>query len=386
MSRRRTESSELDGHCDPRFQAVREAFACNFREEGEGGAAVCAIAAGRSVVDLWSGSADLAGTQPWRRDTLVNVFSAGKGVLTILALARVEAGELALDAPAAALWPELAAAGKAGLTLRLLLAHRTDLPAVREPLAAHAMYDWPRMCGALAAQHPYWEPGRAHGYHVNTWGFLVGELLRRASGLPVERLLARELGDPLGADYHLGVPASEEPRVATVAFPGRPPAGPEELGAAFPPTGDPERDAMIHHAYFNPGGLSGFGTVNTRAWREAVIPSTNGHGTARALARAYAWFLGRSPALREEAIRTQSEGEDLVLGRPSRFGLGFQLQRPGRSLGPGERAFGHFGHGGSVGVADPDAGLAFAYVTSRPGPRFRSPRTDRLLAALYACL
>jgi CubicO group peptidase (beta-lactamase class C family) len=143
---------------------------------------------------------------------------------------------------------------------------------------------------------------------------------------------------------------------------------------------------MIHQAYFNPPGFSGFGTVNTRAWRAAVIPSTNGHGTARALAHAYAGFLARRSSLLDEAIRTQSEGEDLVLARPSRFGLGFQLQRPGRSLGPGERAFGHFGHGGSVGLADPDAGLAFAYVTSRPGARFRSPRTDRLLDALYACL
>lgn len=365
---------------------MREAFARNFRDQGEGGAAVCALVAGRCVVDLWGGFADLENRRPWRRDTLVNVFSAGKGVIAMLALARVEAGELALDAPAAALWPELAAAGKQALTLRMLLAHRAGLPALREPLPEHALYDWRRMCEALAAQRPWWEPGTAHGYHVNTWGFLVGELLRRASGLPVQELLARELGGALGADYRLGVPASEEPRVATVAFPDLPPGGPEQLRAAFPPTGDAERDTMIHQAYFNPPGFSGFGTVNTRAWRAAVIPSTNGHGTARGLARAYAGFLARRSSLLEEAIRTQSEGEDLVLARPSRFGLGFQLQRPGRSLGPGERAFGHFGHGGSVGLADPDAGLAFAYVTSRPGPRFRSPRTDRLLEALYACL
>jgi CubicO group peptidase (beta-lactamase class C family) len=221
---------------------------------------------------------------------------------------------------------------------------------------------------------------------VNSWGFLVGELLRRASGLPLAELLARELGGALGDDFYLGVPERAEPRVATLAFPSLPAGGPEALYPAFPPTGDPERDAMIRRAYFNPPGVSGFGTVNTRAWRAAVIPSTNGHGTARALARAYAGFLLCSPALREEAIRTQSEGEDLVLGRPSRFGLGFQLQRPGRALGPGERAFGHFGHGGSLGLADPDAGVAFAYVTSRPGARFRSPRTDRLLAVLYGCL
>ncbi len=341
---------------------------------------------GRIVADLWGGHADLAGARPWQRDTLVNVFSAGKGVLAMLALACVEVGALSLDAPVASLWPEFAAAGKERIRVRSLLAHRAGLPAVREPLAETAMYDWAGMCGALAAERPYWEPDSAHGYHVNTWGFLVGEVLQRAAGEPLERLLTRHLGEALGGDFLLGVAASEQARVATVDLPGRSPQGFAALEAAFPPTGDAERDAMIRAAYFNPPGLSGFGTVNTRAWREAVIPSTNAHSDARALARAYAWFLGRSAALREEATSTHSEGEDRVLARPSRFGLGFQLQRPTGSLGPSPRAFGHFGHGGSVGLADPDARVAFAYVTNRPGPRFRSPRTDRLLAAVYASL
>jgi CubicO group peptidase (beta-lactamase class C family) len=344
------------------------------------------IVQGRSVADLWGGFADLEDTRPWRRDTLVNAFSAGKGVVAMLALACVAAGEIALDAPAAKLWPELAAAGKERLTLRMLLAHRAGLPAVRRPLLEGAMYDWAQMCGALAEQRPYWEPGADHGYHVNTWGFLVGELLRRASGEPIARLLAQRLSDALGADFRLGVPASEQPRVATVALAAPSAASAAQRDAAFPPTGDAERDAMIRNAYFNPPGLSGFGTVNTRAWQEAVIPSTNAHTNARALARAYAWFLGQSAALRAEATTTHAEGEDRVLGRASRFGLGFQLPRATRSLGPSPHAFGHFGHGGSLGLADPDAGLAFAYVTSRPGARFRSPRTDRLLATIYASL
>lgn len=365
---------------------MRAAFAANFREEGEGGAAACAIVRGRIVADLWGGFADLADTRPWGRDTLVNVFSAGKGVLAMLALACVEAGELGLDAPVAALWPEFAAHGKDRLRVRSLLAHRAGLPAVRLPLPEGAMYDWGLVCEALAGQAPWWEPDAAHGYHVNTWGYLVGEVLRRASGQPVARLLTARLGEPLGADFRLGVPAAEHARLAAVAYLERAPASEAEWALAFPPSGDAERDRMIRSAYANPPGLSGFGTVNTAAWREAVIPSTNAHANARGLARAYAWSLSRSAALREEATATHSEGEDRVLGRPSRFGLGFQLQRPGRSLGPGPRAFGHFGHGGSLGLADPEAGLAFAYVTSRPGARFRSPRTDRLLAALYACL
>jgi len=376
----------LEGRCDAAFAAVRRAFAANFREEGEGGAAVCAIVRGRMVADLWGGFADLADTRPWRRDTLVNVFSAGKGVLAMLALTCVEAGVLGLDVPVAALWPQFGAGGKERLSVRSLLAHRAGLPAVRRPLPERAMYDWALMCGALAEQAPWWEPGADHGYHVNTWGYLVGEVLRRASGRPLERLVAERLGEPLGADFRLGVAAAEQARVADVAYLERAPASAAEWALAFPPSGDEERDAMIRSAYANPSGLSGFGTVNTSAWREAVIPSTNAHANARGLARAYAWFLGRSGALRAEATATHSEGEDRVLGRPSRFGLGFQLQRATRSLGPSPSAFGHFGHGGSLGLADPDAGLAFAYVTSRPGARFRSPRTDRLLAALYAGL
>ena len=345
------------------------------------------IVRGRSVADLWGGLADPEQARPWRRDTLVNVFSAGKGVLAMLALASVEAGELSLDAPVASLWPEFAAEGKQRVTLRWLLAHRAGLPAVRETLPAEAMYDWPRMCEALARQRPYWEPGSAHGYHANTWGFLVGELLRRASGRPVAQLLEARLSGPLDADFWLGVPAREQSRCARMLLPELPTPSRTQWASVFPPTGDAARDAMIWNAYFNPPGLSGFGTVNSRAWREAVIPSTNAHGNARSLARLYAAFLtGASPALRQEATTTQSEGEDLVLGRPSRVGLGFQLQRPSRSLGPSTAAFGHFGHGGSLGLADPEAGLAFAYVTNRPGQRFRSPRTDRLLGAIYASL
>ncbi len=345
------------------------------------------IAGAHCVVDLWGGCADAEATRPWRRDTLVNVFSAGKGVLGMLALGSVAAGEVALDAPLADHWPEFAAEAKGGITLRMLLAHRAGLPAVREPLAAHAMYDWPQMCEALAGQPPYWEPGSAHGYHVNTWGFLVGELLRRASGRPVAELLAARLGAASDGDFWLGVPAREQHRIAHCCLPERQPSSRAEWDMIFPPSGDAARDAMIRNGYFNPLGLSGFGTVNSRAWREAVIPSTNAHANARGLARLYAAFLaGASQALRKEATSTHSEGEDLVLGRPSRFGLGFQLQRPSRALGPSEAAFGHFGHGGSLGMADPDAQLAFAYVTHRPGARFRSPRTDRLLAALYASL
>jgi CubicO group peptidase (beta-lactamase class C family) len=168
---------------------------------------------------------------------------------------------------------------------------------------------------------------------------------------------------------------------------------PEEWPLAFPPSGDAEHDRMIWHCYFNPSGLSGMGVVNSEAWRLAEIPSTNGHGTARALASIFEALTPRAgraplvgPGLLAEASRVQVAGQDAVLGKPSFFGLGFQLPHPGRPLGPNPGAFGHYGYGGSLGFADPQADVAFGYVTSRPGERWQTPRPQALIEALYACL
>jgi CubicO group peptidase (beta-lactamase class C family) len=182
--------------------------------------------------------------------------------------------------------------------------------------------------------------------------------------------------------------------VATVVAPQTLLTKEEEWARAFPPTGDAEHDRMVWHAYFNPSGLSGIGTVNTEAWRLAAIPSTNGHGTARAVASIYATLLGGGPpgaiwaggALRAEARAIHADGEDRVLGRPTRHGLGFQLSQPGRPLGPNPGSFGHYGYGGSLGFADPEAGVAFGYLMNRPGDRWKTPRTQRLIDAVYACL
>jgi CubicO group peptidase (beta-lactamase class C family) len=392
----------IEGVCDPRFEAVREAFAANFAEatDPEWGAAVCVRAGGRVVADVWGGHVDAERTRPWRRDTLVNAYSVGKGILAILALSCVEEGLVDLDAPVASLWPEFAARGKDRLTVRALMGHRAGLPGVREPLPGDAAYDWPRMCAALAAQAPWWEPGTDHGYHVNTQGFLVGEVLRRATGVPVGRLLRERLCGPLGTDYWWGLPAREHSRVSTVFAPQVPLTTPEQWAMAFPPTGDEAHDTMVWRTYFNPSGLSGIGTVNTAPWREAVIPSTNGHGNARAIAALYDAHMRGGVAsagsgdrvrvagagLRAEAVRIVSDGLDRVLSRPSRFGLGFQLPQPTRPIGPAPNAYGHFGYGGSLGMADPDASLAFSFVTNRPGDRWQTPRTQRLLDAVYACL
>jgi CubicO group peptidase (beta-lactamase class C family) len=394
MSEASSPVSPIDGDCEPRFESVREALRRNFQEGSEWGCSVCVIVEGHVVVDLWGGFVDADAQRPWQRDTLVNAYSVGKGILAILALRCVEAGLLDLDATVDSIWPGFGTAGKDGLTVRGMLAHRAGLPGVRELLPPDAMYDWTLMCDALAAQEPFWEPGAAHGYHVNTQGFLVGELIRRVSGRGVGALLREWITGPIGADFYFGLPRSEHSRVSQAFVPQATLTTPEQWAKAFPPTGDAEHDTMIWRAYFNPSGISGLGTVNTAPWREAVIPSTNGHGNARGVAAVFAAYLAgkangevwAGESLRREAATVHSDGDDIVLGRPSRFGLGFQLPLPSRPLGPNAGAHGHYGYGGSLALADPEASLAFAYLTNRPGDRWQTPRTQALLDAVYASL
>jgi CubicO group peptidase (beta-lactamase class C family) len=387
-------SAPIDGDCDDRFSAVREAFAVNFADEDEIGAGVCVRVGGRIVVDLWGGHRDAARTRVWERDTLVNTYSVGKGVAAMLLLSSVEAGELELDAPVARWWPEFAAEGKGDVTVRQLASHQAGLPAVRKRLSEDAWLDWETMCGALAGQEPYWDPGTAHGYHTNTFGFLIGELIRRATGVPIGEILTRVMAEVGAGDFYYGLPQREHGRAAEIVAPQAVLTTPEQWAMAFPATGDEEHDTMIWHGYFNPSGLSGIGSVNTAPWRSAVVPSTNGHGTARAVAALYDSLLGRSPsgcawpgkALLREATSVEVDGPDRVLGRDSRFGVGFQLTMPGRLLGRSEGSFGHYGYGGALGFADPEADVAFGYLMNRPGDRWQTPRTQRLVDAVYASL
>jgi CubicO group peptidase (beta-lactamase class C family) len=272
----------------------------------------------------------------------------------------------------------------------------TTTVAVRNRLPEGAMLDWQLMCSELASQRPYWAPGTKHGYHTNTYGYLIGEVIRRSTGMPVAEALHRHVTGPLGADFAWGISAGTAKRVAHMYSPDAniTLSGPDDWRKAFPPTGDAPYDEMIGHAYFNPSGLSGGGVINTQPWREAVIPSTNGHGNARAVAAIYDALLvhkGNAPGLAsaelvERARAIHADGEDYILKRPSRFGLGFQLWQPSRPLGPNPNAFGHYGYGGSLGFADPDAGLAFGYVRNRPGQRWQTPRTQALIDAVYQTL
>ncbi len=375
----------IDGVCDQKFAAVREAFAGNFAQHGEVGAAAALFVGGRKVVDLWGGWADGARTRPWAENTLVNVFSVGKAISATCVLWLVQRGRLDLDSPAARWWPEFGAAGKEAITLRQLMSHRAGLPALSEWLPAGTMYDWDRMAQAFAAQAPWWIPGADHGYHVNSFGYLLGEPVRRAAGMSLGALLRQEIAGPLGADVHIGLPQSEHHRVAEFLYP---PRSPPEPGAP-PPVLPTEGDALMRMmTYNNPPGVSGGAHINTARWRVAEIPSTNGHGNARGVARIYNGLLeGLIEAdLLAEATREHSSGQDRILERPSRFGLGYQLTQPERPLGPNPRAFGHFGAGGSLGFCDPDAGVAFGYVMNHMGPRWQNPCNGALIEAIYRSL
>jgi CubicO group peptidase (beta-lactamase class C family) len=392
--------AHIGGWCDPRFANLRAEFETNFRERGELGAAVCVTLDETVVADLWGGWTDAQQHRDWAQDTLVNVFSVGKGLLAVCLASLAGRGLLDPDATVASYWPEFGAAGKDSITVRQVLSHQAGLPALRQALPAGSALDWHLMTSLLAAEEPWWQPGSGHGYHVNTFGYLGGELIRRVTGASVGEFLRSEVAGPLGADVHIGLAVGEHGRVAEFRWPDR--AGEaavprsDRAGKAAAPRNDPvPNNQMALNAYFNPPDFSGAGVVNTPAWRSAQIPSANAHATAAGVARVYSALAAggaisgvrvvSGPAL-AAATQEQVYGEDLVLERPSRFGLGFQLTHPERELGRGPRCFGHFGAGGSVGFCDPDTRLAFGYVTNQMGPRWRNPRNKALIDACYASL
>jgi CubicO group peptidase (beta-lactamase class C family) len=373
----------VSGRCDDRFRAVREEFATNFAERGEVGAAVTVVVEGRVVVELVGGWANEQTRRPWALDTLVNFYSAGKPIVATLLLQLVDVGLVGLDDPVASVWPEFAQHGKESATLRHALCHRAGVPAIREELSNEDLWDWQRMTSALAATAPWFEPGSRHVYHTNTYGHLVGEMVRRVAGeMPGTRL--RELAEPLEADIWFGVAEGDLARCADVILASA------SSPATLPSNDGSDEASMILRGYFNPPGYSSFGVVNSAQWRMAQVPSTNGHGTASGLAHFYEALLdpGRllSPDVLAEATSVQSEGYCPVLGEESRFGLGFQPTNPRRPFGPNPRSFGHFGTGGALGFADPHAGVAFGYVMNHVIPRWQSTRNRALIDAVYGSL
>src|SRR5262245_35400641 len=312
---------ELQGRVHPRYTKVRDVFAAQFAA-GELGAAVAITLDGEPVVDLWAGHADPARTRPWTRDTITHVYSVTKGMTALCAHVLLERGALELDAPVARYWPEFAQAGKGAITVRWLLSHRAGLPALLEPLPPETQYDWHAMCSALAAAAPCVEPGRL-GYHPVTYGWLVGELVRRVDGRSVGCFFREEIAAPLGADFSIGLGPAEEKRAADMTSFEPPPEFVKLVSEA--PAGAPP---ILLMAFVNPAGN---GDHNSSAHRRAEIPAINGHGTALALARIYgalarggeldgARVLSRAGV--ERARELQAEGRDALLDQPLRMGLG----------------------------------------------------------------
>lgn len=385
----------VDGTCDPRFRAVREAFCENFASRAELGAAVTVSVDGTLVVDLWGGIADKVSGRAWTRDTMVVVFSCTKAATALCAHMLVARGALDLDAPVAHYWPEFAAAGKEAIPVRLLLNHQAGLAAVDDPLPLGALYDWDTMATALAAQAPHWEPGTAHGYHAVTFGWLVGEVVRRISGRSLGTFFREEVAGPLGLDFWIGLPEALAARVAPIRMaPLTGETTPIMLAMA-------DRSTLTSKAFLNPPGLMTARQVNARVLHAAEVPAANGIATARGLAGMYTPLAcgGRSGAVElvdRDTLRAmttvESEGDDRVLLIPTRFASGFMKSidnRPRDSaiLGPNAEAFGHGGAGGSIGMADPVARVAIGYVMNQMGTGvLLNARGQALIDAVYESL
>jgi CubicO group peptidase (beta-lactamase class C family) len=374
--------AQISGHWSPELEPVVDEFRANFAERGEVGAALCVIHRDEVVIDVWGGWADVGRTVPWRRDTIVNFYSAGKALAASLVLRALDQAAMSIDTPVVEFWPEFAAGDKEWVTVRHVLSHRAAVPAIRERLTDDDLFDWPTMTAAVAATAPWWAPDRRHAYHTNTFGHLTGEIVRRLSG-DMPGIALRRIAEELDADVWFGVPAAQQHRCADVIWdsPIRAFPDPETL------TGDAR---MVLLAHTNPPGYSSIGVVNTPAWRVGQFPSTGGQGSARGLARFYRGLLDQDRIVRrdllDEATRPQSCGPCPVLADDVVFGLGFTPTTGRRPLGTNPRSFGHFGTGGALGFADPDAGVAFGYVMNHVIPRWQSTRNRALIDRLYELL
>ena len=377
---------EIHGLCDDKFKSVKEAFSKNFEEGLEVGASFAATLNGKFIIDMWAGYADDAQTQPWEEDTIVNVWSTTKIMTAICTLMLVDRGLLDLDAPVAKYWPEFAQAGKEKLPVRYLLSHTAGLSGFEKPVRTKTLYDWGKTVNLLAAQKPWWEPGTKSGYHLVTFGYLLGELVRRITGKSLGTFFKENVADPLKADFHIGLPEEYDDRVGELIPP--PQIDMSQFGEI-----DPKSVAM--RSLTSAPGVSAEQT-RRRAWRAAEIPAANGHGNARSVSKIAAVIAcgGSLDGIRllsldtiEKALEEQSYDTDLVLMVPIRFGLGLGLQNKELPIGPNQRVLYWGGWGGSVCIMDLDAKLSIAYVMNKMVSSLTGdPRSTRLIEALYNSL
>ena len=358
--------TEIHGHCGERWEPVRDAMLANFRDHGEVGASVAVVHDGEVVVDLWAGHTDVDRAREWKADTITNVWSTTKTMTALCALILIDRGEIDADAPVARYWPEFATAGKGGgpnpVLVRHLLGHTAGLCGWRDPVTIDDILDWERATKLLAAQEPWWTPGTKSGYHALTQGFLVGEVVRRVTGVSLGEFFAETLAGPLGADFHIGLDDSHFGRITNVIPPS------ENLGAAEDPTSFAAR--MLTNPPLD-------ATVAWRDdWRRAEIPAANGHGNARSVARVQSVLShgGEIDGIRflsdagcERVFDVQSAETDLVLGVPLTFGVGYGLNSESTPIGMNSRTCFWGGWGGSIVVNDLDQRLTVAYVMNKMG-------------------
>ena len=351
-----------EGYVHDRFAAVRDAFETNLKSGADLGASFCATKDGEVVVDLWGGWADEARTRPWEKDTIVNVYSTTKTMTFLCALILADRGELDFDAPVARYWPEFAANGKADIKVSHLMAHSAGLSGWRETITTTDLYDWDKVTTLLAAQAPLWEPGTKSGYHAITQGYLVGEVVRRITGKSLGTFFREEVAGPLDADFWIGLPASEDHRVADLIPP--PPGG---------AIGDMELDEIGKITLNNPG--VDVSETRKRAWRGAEIPAAGGTGNARSIARIHAILANGgvaggkrflSEAGCRKALEVQIEGDDLIFKAPAKFGMGFGLPGPMIPT-PNPNTLFWGGYGGSLIIIDMDARTTFGYAMNKMG-------------------
>jgi CubicO group peptidase (beta-lactamase class C family) len=377
--------SSVNGACDSRFKEVRDAFEANLASGEELGASIVLDVDGETVIDMWGGWADEGHRRPWEQDTIVNVWSTTKTVTSLAALTLVARGRLDPFAPVSRYWPEFAAAGKEKVEVRHLLSHTSGVSGLDQPATTEDLYDWERSTSRMAAQAPWWEPGTASGYHALNFGHLIGEVVRRVSGKGLKRFVAEEIAGPLGADFQIGAAPADRPRIAPVV---PPPPLPVDLAALDP-------DSPMVRTFTGP--LLDAAAANTDAWRAADIGGANGHGNARSVARVLSAVSlgGRAggPGLLDSdtvdlIFQEQSNGVDLVLGVPLRFGIGFGLPQPATIpyLPEGRVCF-WGGWGGSVILMDTERRATFAYMMNRMADGIiGSPRAESYLVPAFAAL
>ena len=374
-------TTEIHGVCDPRFAAVRDAFAANVEGGHELGARFAFSVDGEMVVDLWAGWADRKQTVPFDERTLTLVFSTTKAVAATMIARLVEQGRLRWDQPVAEVWPEFAAQGKGAITVEQVLSHQAGLPGFVEQIDPTLWYDPPTIVAMLAAKAPMWPPGSASGYHALTVGYLVGEIFRRVDGRGLGTALREDITGPAGLDLWIGLPDSEHGRCAAL----KPPVGMPQFGEVT----DPKRAAFLS-TWAGPSGRAG------GDWRRIEVPSANGHATAEALARFMSALatdgdIGGvhvlSPASVREMSRQRIRGQDLVLPFDMSWAAGFMRNEPNFFFGPSPTTIGHAGWGGSCAFADPERRVAGAYVMNRQDVHLiGDPRSRRLIEAGYASL